>query len=138
MSLTIQKVFETFYHGIISLLPMRDSDFISQLQKSNLLPAHVETTLKSLHSSKEKASYFLDCVIKPELHDNIHNKLDQLLTLMMDDNDDDIKEFAKKVTAELHRITSGDDETQIGNHYQFYNINLTIYHCTVISIALGC
>ena len=92
---------------------MRDSHFILQLQRCNLLPAHIEIDLQSLHSSKEKASYFLDNVIKPELHDNVHNKLDQLLTVMMDDSDDDVKQFAKKVEIE---VASGNHKAQIGNH----------------------
>jgi len=110
---TLLEVFETYYHGMISLLPMREPHFILQLQSSSLLPTQVETILQSLRSSKEKASYFLDNVIKPELHDNVHNKLDQLLTLMMDDNNDDIKQFANKVKVEI--TTLRNDKAQIGN-----------------------
>ena len=126
MSLTTPlEVFETYYHGMISLLPMRDPHFILQLQSSNLLPAQVETALQSLRSSKEKASYFLDNVIKPELCDNVHNKLDQLLILMMDDSDDDIKQFAYKVKVEI--TPSRNNETQIGTYN--YCCNFVLQYC---------
>ncbi|XP_065891699.1 uncharacterized protein [Dysidea avara] len=101
------NILERYYQGIMYSLPMRDVEFLGKLQNRNLLPKAIEDILESLDKSTERASYFLDNVIKPELqNDSTHTCLDVLLEIMMDSGYDNMVELATKVKSELPAFTS--------------------------------
>ena len=109
------NILERYYQGIMYSLPMRDVEFLGKLQNRNLLPKAIEDILESLDKSTERASYFLDNVIKPELqNDSTHTCLDVLLEIMMDSGYDNMVELATKVKSELPAFTS---EPCAGNLY---------------------
>jgi len=49
---------------------MDDSIFLAQLGAAGLVPRKLMTKIKSLSTSAEKAKYFLDHLITPNLQDN--------------------------------------------------------------------
>ena len=105
MHIAAVKVFENYYQALVSTLPMRDEQFVVKLQKHNLLSDSViKTTLTSLSTSREKASYFLDYVIKPKLHTG--NCFDELLKLMTDSDYEEMQDLGTKVTSELNKVDS--------------------------------
>jgi len=95
------EVLEKFYQAIISFLPMRDRGFIATLQKENLLPYHTQSSLQSMSTSKEMASYFLDNIIKPELMKGVLSSYYKLLTVMMESSNDNLKVLATVIKSEL-------------------------------------
>ena len=99
---TAAEVFEHYSQGIMYSLPMNNVSFMVELQKHDLLPVHIYDELKLLNKSTEKASYFLDNVIKAELlKDNVHTSLNELLTVMMESGYDNMKELATKVKSKI-------------------------------------
>ena len=98
---TAAKVFEHYYQEIVFSLPMKDVSFVTVLMKHNLLPSHIKANLELLHKCTEKASNFLDWIIKPELNDNIHTSFVKLLTVMMECNHDTVKELAAKIKVDM-------------------------------------
>ena len=71
-----------YYHILASSLPMDDSSFIAELSNHNLLPGNVTALLESLSTSKEKASYFLNNIIKAQLEDNDNTYFCKLLAVI--------------------------------------------------------
>jgi len=52
---------------LLETLPMDDAIFIAKLRSAGLLPGNLKAELKSLKTSADKADYFLDCVILPNI-----------------------------------------------------------------------
>ena len=61
---------EQFYPSLLRLLPMDDSIFFAKLRAAGLVPRKLMTKIKSLSTSTEKAEYFLDHLVTPNLQDN--------------------------------------------------------------------
>ena len=107
--LTAVEVFEHYYQALVSALPMKHEGFVINLQQHNLLPADTISFLASLNTSREKASYFLDHIVKPEL--DTHTCFDALLEIMIESGYDDIKELGAKMKSEIPGI--GRQGTQL-------------------------
>ena len=60
---------------------MDDVTFIAKLRASAILPTYLKVKIKSMPTSAEKANYFLDQVILPNVNDD-HSNLDTLLSVM--------------------------------------------------------
>ena len=73
---------EHYYQALVAFLPLQDEKFIAELHGQNLLPTHVSTSIVSLVTRKEKASYFLDVVIKTDLRNNDRTSFDKLAAVM--------------------------------------------------------
>ena len=101
-----------YYQGLVHCLPMKNSTFLSQLKQCNLLPEDVSTTLESLTTSAEKASYFLDNVIKPSLGVSGDTHFSTLLTVMIESTLDHVVELAETIQAELHFGSNLNQTTQ--------------------------
>lgn len=96
-------VFQDHYVPLINLLPMNDDVFLGKLYAKNLLPLNLKAVIKALSTPVEKASKFLDDVIKPSIENNIIARFNLLLTVMMDSNDDAIKELAERISFMLNQ-----------------------------------
>ena len=103
---TVVEVFIHYYQALESTLPMKQEEFVMKLQQHNLLPPDTKATLASLHTSRERASYFLNHIIKPEL--DTHICFDELLTVMIKAGYDDMKELGTKVRSELSMVGRED------------------------------
>ena len=95
------EVFEHYYQAMIYSLPMKDASFLDVLNKNDLLPAHIKSALESLDKSIERASYFLDNVIKPELCDSAHACFSKLLTVMIEWGYDNMEDLANKLKSKM-------------------------------------
>ena len=99
------ELFDHYYQGLVHCLPMKNSTFMSQLRQHHLFPEDVSTTLESLTKSAEKASYFLDNVIKPGLNVGVDNCFSTLLTVMMESTLEHLVELAETIKTELDIVT---------------------------------
>ena len=93
-----------YYQALIHCLPMKDDMFLSELRHNGLLPEDVNTTLESLASPAEKASYFLDTILKPNISSDGDICLHKLLFLMKSSVLENVAELAKKIMTELNDV----------------------------------
>ena len=93
------ELFEQYYQTLSFLLPMKDASFIEDLFKHNLFTGDVNLELMS--TSKEKASYLLDNVIKSELVLGYNKCFVDLLTVMNNSKYDNVKDLAKQIESEF-------------------------------------
>jgi len=91
----ILQVFRSHYPDLVRLLPMNNDIFIAELYKNDLLPHNLKAVIGSLSTRAEKATKFLDDVIAPSAENNCDTRSNVLLTVMMDSDDDAIKQLAK-------------------------------------------
>jgi len=95
------ELFEHYYTALVFSLPVKDENFVEELFERILLTEDVKSSLQSLAVCSERASYFLDSVIKPELAVGNIGKFVKLLTVMKSSNYDNVKELAEKIEKEL-------------------------------------
>jgi len=91
------QLFEDHYKILIFLLPMKDATFVTDLMKQNLITVNIKSKLDSLAKSTEKASYFLDNVIKPGLAVVDSTCFVKLLSVMKNCNHDTVKDLAEQI-----------------------------------------
>ena len=99
----ILEIFQYHYLELIRSLPMNDDIFLGKLYMNNLLPHYFKATIESLHTPVERATKFLDNIIKPSVENNVITTLNVLLTVMMDSNDYAIKELAEGINVMLNQ-----------------------------------
>ena len=85
-----------FLSQLIEILPMDDATFISALFSANLLPGNLKAEVKSLSTSADKADYFLDHAIFPNI-DNDKTNLEKLLNVLEKSNNAAVKNVATEV-----------------------------------------
>ena len=95
------ELFEQYYKTLIYVLPMKDATFMDELLGNGLLTGDVKIKLDSLTVLNQRASYFLDSVIKPELAIGRSRSFVNLLTIMKSNKYDNVKELAKEIENEL-------------------------------------
>jgi len=95
------EVFQHFYSQLVNILPMNDVTFTAQLFSTNLLPGNVKDQVKSLATPADKATHFLDHVIKPSVRNSAGRSFNELLKVMEDSEYDDVKDLAKLIAARL-------------------------------------
>ena len=88
------QLFEQYYENLVYCLPLNDTDFIEDLSKHDLLPENIKIQLEKQSKHKERASYFLDNVIKPGLIDGDNTCFVSLLTVMKNSQYDSLKDIA--------------------------------------------
>jgi len=101
------EIFQKYSPALVELLPMTDDDFIHKLKENNLLSDEIIETLKTLNGRNgrnEKASYFLDNVIKLKINeDNI--PFDNLLSVMEECQREEVKGLALRIKADYNMCT---------------------------------
>lgn len=90
-----------FLPQLIEILPMDDTTFISELFTANLLPGNLKAEIKSLATPADKADYFLDRVVFPNI-DNDRTNFDKLLSVLKKSNNDAVKNVATEVTRAIN------------------------------------
>lgn len=100
-------LFEHYYSALMRTLPMNNL-FISKLCKHDLLPQNIKCTIKCMHRRLDRATYFLDNAIKPELDDQ---KILKLLAAMKESGYDNVKEFAYELQLHLFLNDTGSLQT---------------------------
>ena len=99
--ISINELFEHYYTALVHSLPIKDTDFLDELFKHDLLPGDVKIKLESLTVHYKRSSYFLDNVIKPLVVVGDRKGFDNLLTIMKNCKYDNVKDLAKKIDEEL-------------------------------------
>ena len=104
---SIKDVFQENYPKLMRALalPMNDEYFMAELYARKLLPGNLKDTIKALSTGAEKASKFLDDVIKRSLESNDCTKFHTLLRLLMENDDDTIKKLAERIRNLLNETT---------------------------------
>ena len=105
------KVFTKFYHKLVVTLPMNDVTFTAQLVSRDLLPGNLSDQVKPLATSSDKASHFLDCVIKTAVTIGVDRSFNELLNVMEDSEYRNVKELAKQIKSELQEGPVNTDNT---------------------------
>ena len=99
-------VFQQYYCKLVEILPMNDSTFIAELVPHDLLPGDLKHQLKAQNTPKDKATHFLDNVIKPSVTSGVGNSFDQLLVVMKNSDYKTVKELHKLITDTLRDMTA--------------------------------
>ena len=95
------ELFKDYYRTLVYSLPMKDATFMDELLKHGLLTADLKIKLESLSMHNQRASYFLDTVIKFRLTVGNNRCFVNLLTIMKSSTHDNVKELAKEIENEL-------------------------------------
>ena len=95
------ELFEHYYTALVYSLPIKDTDFINEMFKHDLLPGNLKIKLNSLTVQNERSSYFLDNVVKPGLAVGNRECFVNLLTVMKCNQHDNVKNLAREMEKEL-------------------------------------
>ena len=82
---------------------MDDTVFVANLSNYKLLPGDTNSQLKALPTQANKASYFLDHMIKPTLDINDTSNFDILLSVMEHCDYEALKNLACEIKSELDK-----------------------------------
>ena len=86
------KVFQEYYSQLVNSLPMHDAVFRAKLFEKGLLPGDSKERVESLATKADKATFFLDNMIKPSVQiSNIGDSFKRLLDVMEDCGFEDVK-----------------------------------------------
>ena len=109
--MSASEVFTEFYFQLVTTLPIDDALFRAKLFTNGLLPGdhkgHVESL--SLPAKSDKASYFLDHVIKPSVTSDDGSSFDKLLDVMEDSDHQGVKELANLIRTSLRERSNSDN-----------------------------
>ena len=86
----INTIFSQHYPKLVQLLPMEDPEFQKLLLDSELCSSDVMEDVNDRPMKAEKATYFLDEVIKPALKSGYNQTFTNLLQILKDTSKNDI------------------------------------------------
>ena len=95
------ELFERYYTALVYSLPIKDTDFLDELLKHDLLPGDLKTKLESLTLHNQRSSYFLDNMINVGLAVGDSRCFTTLLTVMKSSKYDNVKDLAKSIVEDL-------------------------------------
>ena len=98
------EIFDKFNQALINDLPMKDDRFLSQLKEFNLLPKDISSKVESCRRTKERASVFLDNVIKAGLLDDDCSHFTNLINVMIENTRENVVDLAQKIRGELVEV----------------------------------
>lgn len=103
--MTCVEVYNNYVEKLIKCLPMDDTNFINELSVQNLLPGSTQSQIKTLFTQVDKASYFLNHVIKPALDIDDTSSFDKLLSVMQYCGYDHVQNLSCKIKSESDQQT---------------------------------
>jgi len=95
------NVFVKYYEKLVVALPMDDVTFTARLFSNGLLPGNLKHQIHAQATSKEKATYFLDHKINPDVTIGDFTSFDTLLQVMENWGSHSLKELAKEIKTTL-------------------------------------
>ena len=112
-----KKIYTDYYEKLVNL-PMDDTTFIAKLLAQNLLPGDMENKIEVQAAPINKASYFLNHMIKPSIDLDNGDCFDKLLSVMEHCGYDHIKHLA----LEIKSVIKGNPHTNghFTSHDKFY------------------
>ena len=91
------EVFQDYYQALMFSLPMTNAKFLGDLYEHISINEKFKTNLESLTARKERTSYFLDHIIKPQISVGDNTSFVKLLTVMKTCNYDNVKDLAEEM-----------------------------------------
>ena len=107
--MSTSEVFKKFYVQLVKKLPINDTLFTAELFANDLLPGDHKEHVESLPTKSDKASYFLDHVIKPSVTSDDGSSFDKLLNVMEDSDHQGVKELTKLIRTSLRERSNSDN-----------------------------
>ena len=108
--MSTSEVFKQFFATLAKSLPMDDPIFVAELFSHDLLPGDHYDKVKSLATRADKATHFLDSVIRPAIITNA-GSFDELLNVMEYSEYCNVKELAQQIRCKLKEEPVGTDKT---------------------------
>ena len=105
---TSAEVFREFYFKLVEMLPMDDAIFIAKLYSLNLLPGDLKEYIASLTTKADKATHFLDHVIKPSVMIGDGCCFNKLLNMMEDNEYQGVKKLAQLIKVRISEDRSNN------------------------------
>ena len=102
------EVLNDFYAKLVAVLPMQDAKFMAELVGHNLLPGNLKALVESKNTVSDKAMYFLDHKIKPDINIGDFTSFDKLLNVMKNWESDSLRKLADEIKIKLDTTTSGE------------------------------
>ena len=88
---------------LVACLPMDDAHFIAKLSKHKLLPSDTYNKIEALQTEADKASYFLNHVIRRALDIGDTSSFDSLLSVMECCGHDCVEKLASKIKSKIDK-----------------------------------
>ena len=122
MSLTGKKIYDKFYPQLVSLLPMKDAVFTSNLVSLELLSCDLKATIESKETQKEAAECFLDRMIKPAVECGNNITFYLLIAIMENIGDLNMKNLTQTIRKETqktvkHALITGENKCKYETVY---------------------
>ena len=105
------KVYEDYKAKLVTVLPMNDVTFTTQLSRNKILPDHIDDHIKSsslLPTESYKADYYLKKVIKQSLDTDGTEELKILITVMEKCGYRHVERLAKGMKSDLDKELKGE------------------------------
>ena len=80
---------------------MNDAVFTANLYSNDLLPGDLKNDIELISTKAQKATKFLDSVIKPTIDSDDGTRFGVLLEVMKDDEDDSVKRLADTILSTI-------------------------------------
>lgn len=101
--MTQLKVYENYTENLEKCLPMNDDHFIANLSARQLIPGDTGDKIKQLSTRSDKATYFLNHVIKPALvSDDTSDYFKKLLSVMQNCAYDYVQQLSCEIKHDMN------------------------------------
>ena len=101
--MTQLKVYENYVEKLVKCLPMNDDHFVAILSAKQLLLGDAGNKIKQLSTQSDKASYFLNHVIKPALdNDDNSDYFEKLLSVMQNCGYDHVQKLSCEIKCDVN------------------------------------
>ena len=121
------RAYQNHVEKLVKCLSMDDTHFITKLSAQELLPGDTENKIKTLSTPADKASYFLNHVIKPALDINETSDFDELLSIMQNCGYKHVQKLSVTIKCEIKKSDEAklqtneiklqvDEETKLRPH----------------------
>ena len=100
------EVYKKYFDQLVKCLPMDDALFTAALSKHNLLPSNTNNKIEALLTAADKASCFLNIVIKPALDISDTSSFDNLLSIMEHCGFDHVEKLACTIKSDIDETSS--------------------------------
>ena len=107
--------YQNHVEKLVKCLPMDDTHFITKLSAQQLLPGDTENKIKALSTQADKASYFLNHVIRPAVDINEISNFDDLLSIMQNCGYKHVQKLAVTIKCEIDEMKLQADETNLSH-----------------------
>ena len=105
------KAYGRYFDKLVNCLPMQDALFIATLSTRNLLPGNTDNEIKALSTPADKATYFLNTVVKPALVIDDTSSFDSLLSFMECCGFDHLEKLACTIKSEIDETSNIEQGT---------------------------